>query len=293
MRQRMNMLILAGAAGLAISASAASAQLTNGGFETGDLTGWTTTSSTPAPSVSNTVAHSGTYSAFLGNPIGSEPLGDCAILQTFTVPANGILNFWYYPFSQDSITFDWQNCDITDSTGATVLANVMHVCQNTSTWTFVSYDLSAYVGQTIGIQFLVHQDGFGDVTNMYVDDVFAGVAPTGACCMPDGSCSTSTQSACVTAGGNYHGDNVTCAAANCPQPGACCHPDGTCTQSTGAACSGLGGIYHGDNTLCSAFNCNVTGACCTSSGCQVMTQLACNNAGGIYTCDNSTCGAST
>jgi hypothetical protein len=32
-------------------------------------------------------------------------------------------------------------------------------------------DLPSYIGQTIRIKFLVHQDGFGALTGMFVDDV--------------------------------------------------------------------------------------------------------------------------
>jgi hypothetical protein len=32
-------------------------------------------------------------------------------------------------------------------------------------------DLSPWVGQTIRVKFLVHQDDFGDLTSMFVDDV--------------------------------------------------------------------------------------------------------------------------
>ena len=34
-----------------------------------------------------------------------------------------------------------------------------------------TYDLTPYIGQTVTLRFLVHQDGFGDLTSMYVDDV--------------------------------------------------------------------------------------------------------------------------
>ena len=43
--------------------------------------------------------------------------------------------------------------------------------QGTETWTNVTYDLGAYAGQTVRVEFLVHQDGAGDVAHMYVDDV--------------------------------------------------------------------------------------------------------------------------
>src|SRR5205085_4053892 len=101
----------------------------------------------------------------------NEPFGNSSIYQQITVPASGgTLSYWYYPYSRDNIQFDWQDAYITDASGNT-LATVMHVLQGTETWTNVTYDLSPYAGQTIRVEFLVHQDGAGDVAHMYVDDV--------------------------------------------------------------------------------------------------------------------------
>ena len=148
--------------------------IANGGFETGTLSSWTVLSATPAPVVNATNPHSGTYAAFLGSLNGGpEPFGDGSIYQTVTVPASGgVLTYWYQPFTTDGITFDWQDAYITNTSG-TILATVMHVCQ-TGGWTQVNYNMSAFAGQTVRVVFLVHQDGFGDVTNMYVDDVQLG-----------------------------------------------------------------------------------------------------------------------
>src|SRR5262249_4769716 len=156
------------AAGLAIPA-AASAQITNGGFETGDLTGWTIGDVNPSPVIDGTVAHSGTFSALLGTNAGPEPLGDGSLYQTIPVPAAGaVLTFWYQTFTTDSIAFDWQDAYIQDSNGV-ILSTIFHVCQ-TAPWTQATVDLLPYAGQTIRIAFLVHQDGFGDDTSMNVDD---------------------------------------------------------------------------------------------------------------------------
>ena len=154
----------------------------NGGFETGAFAPWTVLATNPAPEVRTGTAHTGTHAAFLGSDPGTEPLGDSAIYQQITVPASGgTLSYWYYPYTEDSITFDWQDAYVTDTSG-TILATIMHVCEGTQTWTQVTYNMSAYAGQTVRIEFLVHQDGFGDVTNMYLDDVS----------MPSGICGTPT-----------------------------------------------------------------------------------------------------
>ena len=152
----------------------ASAQIIqNGGFETGDFTSWTILEANDMPRISNTVSHSGTYSALLGNLVGEgEPLGNSWIQSNLTapLPAGAMLSFWWQGATTDSITFDWQDAYITNA-GGTILSTVMHVCETTQGFQNVTFDLSAYAGQQVHAEFLVHQDGFGDVTSMYVDDV--------------------------------------------------------------------------------------------------------------------------
>jgi hypothetical protein len=149
----------------------ASGAIANGGFETGTFAPWTIMDTNPAPVISTAAVHSGTYSALLGTLSGGEPTGDGSIYQTITVPASGgTLSYWYNPSTVDSITFDWQDAYVTDTSG-NILATIMHVCDNTAAWTNQTFDMTPYAGQTVRIEFLVHQDGFGDDTSMYVDDV--------------------------------------------------------------------------------------------------------------------------
>jgi len=129
----------------------------------------------PTPSLSTAQAHSGSDSVLLGTAgtFGTEPNGNSTVYQTVTVPAsvsNATLTFWYYGGTTDNIRYDWQECQIQSSSGRK-LAQVMKVASNTQTWTKVTYNLSAYRGQTIRLWFNVHQDGYGDLTYMYVDDV--------------------------------------------------------------------------------------------------------------------------
>jgi hypothetical protein len=148
--------------------------ITNPGFETGDLTGWTIDGSNNAPVADTAQAHSGTYSARVGeiNPT-PEPTGDSAMFQAITVPAaGGTLSFWKWEFTQDSITFDWQDAYITDATGTTILTTIYHECNNGQAWINVTQDMSAWVGQTVALKVLTHEDGFGDDTAQYIDDVF-------------------------------------------------------------------------------------------------------------------------
>ncbi len=152
------------------AASASGTGIANGGFETGSLSGWST-SGAVTPAASTVQKHSGSYSAYLAGSVNGSAT-DSILYQNVTVPAGGgTLSFWYYPVSPDSITYDWQQVDICNTSG-TVLANVMKVCSNTKAWTNKTLDLSSYAGQTIQIRFTDHDDGYsGDQTNMYVDDV--------------------------------------------------------------------------------------------------------------------------
>ena len=152
------------------AASASSTGIANGGFETGSLSGWSTSGAVP-PAASTAQKHSGSYSAYLAGSVNGSAT-DSILYQNVTVPAGGgTLSFWYYPVSPDTITYDWQQVDICNTSG-TVLANVMKVCSNTKAWTNKTLDLSSYAGQTIQIRFTDHDDGYsGDQTNMYVDDV--------------------------------------------------------------------------------------------------------------------------
>ena len=143
----------------------------NGGFETGGSAPWVVLSAQPAPVISGTVSHSGTYSYALGSFGPGETPGDASVYQTISVPAEGgTLSYWYKPATADNINFDWQDAYITNTSG-TILQTLMHVCSNSNVWTQVSVNMSAYAGQTVRIEFLVHGDNAGDPTNMYVDDV--------------------------------------------------------------------------------------------------------------------------
>jgi hypothetical protein len=143
----------------------------NEGFETGTFPPWVIDGHLNDPVVTTEQAHSGTHSARAGDISGSEPFGDSSFYQQFTVPAGQTtLSFYHWDYTTDSITFDWQDAYITDSNG-TILQTIFHQCLNGQTWINQQLDMTPYAGQTVRIKFLVHQDGFGDDTAMYVDDV--------------------------------------------------------------------------------------------------------------------------
>jgi hypothetical protein len=171
--------------------------IVNGGFETGDFTGWTIDGFNNAPVVTNTNTHSGTFSAFAGGDppnafcgSGAEPTGDSSFYQQFTVPAGtSTLSFWHWGCGTATITFDWQDAYITDTNG-TILQTIFHLADKSETWFLQTVDMTPYAGQTVRLKFLVHQDGFGDLTGMYVDDLSLPCAtptPTATPCASVGS----------------------------------------------------------------------------------------------------------
>lgn len=140
--------------------------IVNGGFETGDLTGWTqagVAAAIPFP-------HSGTF----GGQIGSSSASATSTLaQTFTVPASGgKLSFWYWTFCSDKVRNDWFTVTLQDGvTGATSTLQAP-VCSKTGGWTKVTANLSSHAGHFVTVTFLNHDDGLLSApTFTLVDDV--------------------------------------------------------------------------------------------------------------------------
>jgi hypothetical protein len=79
---------------------------------------------------------------------------------------------------------------------------------------------------------------------------------TGACCQPDGSCTTASAAGCSSTAGVFSAGSpcgsVTCAQ---PPPGACCLVDSTCTQLSSFACSAAGGVWRGAGAACGSPAC--------------------------------------
>src|SRR5258706_7507684 len=144
--------------------------IVNGGFES---SGNWVYSGTDHPARSSTQAHSGHYSLKVGNSSGQQ--GDSIGYQMVTIPSSAKhanLSFYYWPASNDSSTYGWQEADVIDSHG-NVLQQLFQNTTNDRVWIQMTFDLSAYAGQTIGIQFLDHEESNGGsyYTYMYVDDV--------------------------------------------------------------------------------------------------------------------------
>jgi hypothetical protein len=162
--------------GVQSSSSCVTGTLSNGGFETGDLSCWIAGGVYPT-AVVTTRKHGGSYSARLSSTVQPEPMGDSFIYQTISIPSTAnkaTLTFWYWPSTADTIRYDWQEAQVQNSSG-TKLAQIMKVDSNSHAWTKKTFDLTPYKGQTIRLYFNVHDDGYGDLTYMYLDDVSVAI----------------------------------------------------------------------------------------------------------------------
>ncbi|HXM55851.1 MAG TPA: hypothetical protein VOB72_10725 [Candidatus Dormibacteraeota bacterium] len=154
-----------------LTVTGGAAIVANGGFETGTFSGWTTSGGF-APAIVTTPTHSGSFAAQLGSTGAVN--ANSTITQTITVPAGGAtLTFWYNPHCTDTVTFDQQQAQIRSTSGST-LATVLNVCNNSGTWTQVTFSLNSFAGQTVVLWFNDHDDGFTnppDPTWFFLDDV--------------------------------------------------------------------------------------------------------------------------
>src|SRR5207302_577725 len=114
---------------LTLSGPPPAAGITNGDFESGNLSGWTSAGSASI----STAAHGGTYSAMVGYT--SPTNGDSSIAQTFTAPsAGGTLSFWYQVHCPDTLTYDWATATLVDNGSNTTTTMLPKTCSNAGTW---------------------------------------------------------------------------------------------------------------------------------------------------------------
>ena len=157
-------LMFLGAAALGTPASAATS-ITNGGFEAGNLSGWTTSGVT---SVTTTNPHSGTYAAMVGS---TSPSNTSSIVQSFTAPATSpSLSFWYDVVCPDTVTYDWATATLKDTTTNTTTTVLAKTCVSDSGWKQVTKTLTANDNYTLTLT--SKDDNYaGDATYTKYDDV--------------------------------------------------------------------------------------------------------------------------
>jgi len=111
------------------------------------------------------------------------------------------------------------------------------------------------------------------------------------------SCTETTLNGCDQVGGQWQGDNTTCAADCQPPTGACCTDVVTCVITTEEDCLAQSGSYFGTGTECYDNICSQDldrGACCIDGQCSDVFPLTCAILGGAwlgteFTCESGPC----
>ncbi|MBN2549438.1 MAG: carboxypeptidase regulatory-like domain-containing protein [Anaerolineales bacterium] len=178
-----------------VALAACSDYVTNGGFEAN--TWWNFPSSDAIAAYSTALWHSGARSVRTGilNPGDNVYSYSSARSQILNLPVGATsitLRAWLNPRSGEVVTsalppepvgpqleqaspdeaaaFDAQYVLVLN-TSNDLLETLMWVRSNSQVWTYYSFDLTKWRGQSIKLQFGTYNDGAGGVTAMYVDDV--------------------------------------------------------------------------------------------------------------------------
>ena len=137
--------------------------VTNGDFESGDLTGWRSfgTGDHKADTIDT---FTGSFAGLIGyRDAANVAGGKSAIYQKVTIPVEAIstnLSLWYKFYTKDHCNYDWINIYLKDSANNVLKTYLQWCCKgcsglNTYGWNQIIDDLSAYAGQTVRIYFEV------------------------------------------------------------------------------------------------------------------------------------------
>jgi hypothetical protein len=154
------------ATSVALTVTAASSSgIVNGGFETGDLSGWTASG---ASETAVSGGHSGSFAARLGST--SPTNGDSSIAQTFTAGSGqNQLAFWYKMTCPDSIIYDWAIATLRDNTAGSTATVLTKTCISNA-WSQVTATVTP--GHSYTLTLTSHDDNYSaDPTYTLFDDV--------------------------------------------------------------------------------------------------------------------------
>jgi hypothetical protein len=111
---------------------------------------------------------------------------------------------------------------------------------------------------------------------------------TGACCLPDGSCTQTTATACSHSNGSHQGVASDCADACAGvQFEACCNEAWQCTEVPVGNC----GFGLGPGTHCPVDSCLRLSTCCTEGSCSITLGAECTGTvlGELQSCSPNPC----
>jgi hypothetical protein len=140
--------------------------IVNGGFETGDFTGWTRSGTT---SIASSPVHSGTHAALLGSTNPTN--GDSKISQIFTAPSGSSqLSFWYNINCPDDVAWDWATAALKDNTTGVTSTVLAKTCTLGAVWRQVTTAITA--GHSYTLTLVSHDENNpGDATETTYDDI--------------------------------------------------------------------------------------------------------------------------
>jgi N-acetylmuramoyl-L-alanine amidase len=150
--------------------------IVNGGFEAGNLSGWSVAAPNPPPQITTTTTHGGAYAVRAGAATTADSIAQpsySSVQQAISLPANAVmatLSFDRYRYSGD--TTDLQYVVILSGSGTDYLVfDRVHNPQ----WLSGKFDLIEYAGQTITLRFGAYNNGSGGTTGMIIDDVMTQI----------------------------------------------------------------------------------------------------------------------
>jgi hypothetical protein len=173
--------------------AACSEVIGNPGFETDSYWHLLTGPGYYPSAYSNAVVHSGSRAMRIGilSPAANALTDGLVRSAPIYIPTGGVsatLGLWLYPLSGEpaasaleipppdsdfgdaTLLYDAQFVRVVNNSNV-VIGTLLYLRSNNQFWTYHTFDLSAYAGQTIKIEIGVYNDGTQGVTALYADDV--------------------------------------------------------------------------------------------------------------------------